>query len=536
MSISASSFQYPSEMSLRDRVSQLIFVRIGSNLPPVRRVEEDEERVARLLNECPVGGLILFNGGPGTRKTLQRLQSISRVPLLVGSDIERGVGQQVQGYTLFPHLMAFGRPNASIGLFMEALVREAREVGIHIAFGPVADINTNPHNPIISIRAFGEETENVAALTSQYVRMAEESGLLTTAKHFPGHGDTFQDSHDSLPSLDLSLDDLKQRELIPFQAAIDSGCSLIMTAHISFPKIDPSGLPATLSPILLKTVLRDEMGFQGVVCSDSLLMAGVREQFATEGEMAIAALNAGVDVLLDLEGPIEVIDYLVRSVETGKLDINRVDEALARVSTLKQRVFARPAPKLPEPKVGSERMCLSDLFAQAAIDTARNAVEAIHVNRTALPLAADVQLVAILLKPFETAVEPPEQPLGDALRERFQDAKYLQLGPRADAAAYGMAREMAIRAKQLVVAMIMRPAAWHVYGLRPEQVEFVQQLVRDRDDVVLASLGAPYALDDYPAAAVRICTYSDVPVSQQALAEFLLTDSSPLCKPGVSEC
>jgi beta-glucosidase-like glycosyl hydrolase len=535
MSISATSYQFLSDMSLRDRIAQLIFVRIGSNLPPVQRVEADEERVSRLLNECAVGGLILFNGGPGTQETLVRLQSASRVPLLVGSDIERGVGQQVQGYTLFPHLMAFGRPNASLAFFMEAMVREARDVGIHIVFGPVADINTNPFNPIISIRAFGEDTENVAVLTSQYVKMAEQSGLLSTAKHFPGHGDTYQDSHHSLPSIDLSLDDLRRRELIPFQAAIDSGCSLIMTAHISFPRIDPSGLPATLSPILLKNVLRDEMGFRGVVCSDSLLMAGVRDRFATEGEMALAALNAGVDVLLDLEGPIEVIDYLVTSVEAGELDIKRVDEALQRVCSLKHRVFAEPAPKLPEPQGRWAKMPHSELFASMAKVAAKTAVDAIDVSRPTLPLNANLSLVAILLKPFETALEPPEQPFGVALRERFRDVKYVQLGPRADADAYRAARDLANGAKQLVVAMIVRPAAWHSYGLRPEQVEFARQLVRERDDVVLVSLGAPYALADYPEAVMRICTYSDVPVSQQALAEFLLTDGSPMYKPIVND-
>ena len=151
-------------------------------------------------------------------------------------------------------------------------------------------------------------------ITAHYVKLAEESGLLTTAKHFPGHGDTHQDSHDSLPSVDVTLDELRARELVPFQAAIDAGCSLIMTAHVAFPKIDPSGLPATLSPVFLQTLLREEMGFKGVVCSDSLLMTGVCDSFEDEGEMALATVNAGVDLLLDLREPITVVDYLVACV------------------------------------------------------------------------------------------------------------------------------------------------------------------------------------------------------------------------------
>ena len=521
MSSSARSFTFPASMSLREKIGQLIFVRVGSNLPPVRTVEQDEERALRLLEECPVGGLLLFNGGPNTRQALEKLQAVSRVPLLVGSDIERGVGQQVKGYTLFPHSMALGRRNVGIGFFMEALVREARDVGIHIVFGPVADINTNPLNPIISIRAFGEDMDRAAELTAQYVRMAEETDLLTTAKHFPGHGDTFQDSHDSLPSIDRSLDELRSRELIPFQAAIDAGCSLIMTAHIAFPQIDPSGLPATLSSVLLKDLLRREMGFQGVVCSDSLLMAGVRDRFATEGELALAALNAGVDVLLDFEDPVAVIDHLLQSVENDSLKEERVDEALERVGVLKWKIFGRPPVQLPVPGNVSATDSLEEVFERSAAAAASGAIETLYSGCPALPFDVGTSTVAILLKPFETAIEPHEQPLGEALRDLFRDVTYVQLGPRADGDAYRSASEIARRAKQVVLAMIVRPAAWHAYGVRPEQVEFVRQLTRERNDVVLVSLGAPYALEDYPEAAVRICTFSDVPVSQRALAEYL---------------
>jgi beta-glucosidase-like glycosyl hydrolase len=522
MSTSADSFSFPTSVSLREKIGQLIFVRVGSNLPPVKTVEQDEERALRLLAECPVGGLILFNGGPDAKESLARLQAVSNVPLLIGSDIERGVGQQVKGYTLFPHSMALGKGDWGFGFFIEALVREARDMGIHIVFGPVADINTNPLNPIISIRAFSETMDRAAELVAQYVKMAEATDLLTTAKHFPGHGDTFQDSHDSLPSVDHSLDELRDRELIPFQAAIDAGCSLIMTAHIAFPRIDPSGLPATLSRIILEDLLRDEMGFEGVICSDSLLMAGVRDRFATEGELALEALNAGVDVLLDFEDPIAVLEHLLKAHESGALDEARVDQALRRLLALKNKIFRRPPVPLPLPKNMPATESLSELFAQTAEQVARNAIEVFNVNHAVLPLDREAATAVILLKPFETAIEPPEQPLGAAVRHRFRHANYAQLGPRADEAAYRMAREAALEAKQVVLAMIVRPAAWHAYGLRPEQIEFVRRMTAERKGVVLVSLGAPYSLDEFPDAAMRICTYSDVPVSQQALVEFLL--------------
>jgi len=510
------------DLSLREKIAQLIFVRIGSNLPPVRRVEEDEERIAKLLEQCPIGGLLLFNGGPATKAALDRLQDITKTPLLVASDIERGVGQQVKGYTLFPHAMAFEKlgPNATamVGEYARALAAEARDAGIHITFGPVADVNTNPKNPIIATRAYSETPARAAELTAAYVQAAEAAGLLTTAKHFPGHGDTHQDSHDSLPIVPRSRVELAACELVPFQAAIDAGCSLVMTAHVAFPAIDTSGVPATLSSVLLKDLLRNDMGFRGVVCSDSLLMAGVRDRFASEEEMALATLTAGVDLLLDLRGPTKVVDFLGDCVDNGRLDRQRVDEAFSRVWALKQRAFSDAASN-----VGARQEVVRHSIPMLAEQVARDAIEVFSPSgQPALPFDSDLRLVAVLLKPFETAIDPPEQPLAAALRERFDDVQYLQIGPNADAATYQAARELAAGAEQLLLAMIVRPAAWHAFGLRREQSEFVHWITGERNDVVLASLGVPYALKDFPDAAIRICTYSDVPASQQALAEFLI--------------
>lgn len=510
------------EMSLREKISQLVFVRVGSNMPPVRTVEQDEARVAQLLKECPIGGLLLFNGGVDAKKSLERLQAESRIPMLVGSDIERGVGQQVRGCTVFPHAAAFDMLGAdaesAVAEYGRVLASEARDIGIHITFAPVADVNSNPRNPIINTRAFSEDTERAAALTRAYVAAAETAGLYTTAKHFPGHGDTEGDSHDSLPSLPLTMEQLRVRELVPFRAAVEAGCALVMTAHVSYSAIDPSGAPATLSPIILQQLLRGELGFQGVICSDSLLMAGVRDRFEREEEMALAVLNAGVDLLLDLAEPLKVVGYLCECVDAGRLTTERVDEAFGRLWAIKQRVLAT-ATSDSMPRDAQSKTAAGVLAKRVAVGAIKIVGDG---GGAALPFDASVPAVAILLKPFETPIEPPEQPLGAALRERFRDARYVQLGPKANAASYESARELSRGAKQLVVAMIVRPAAWYAFGLQPEQAAFVRAVLVERNDVVLVCLGVPSALEAYQGAAVRICTYSDVPVSQQALAEFLL--------------
>lgn len=512
MTASPRPFHIPDEIPLRDKVAQLIFCRIGSNLPPVRTAEEDVERVARLVEECPVGGLLLFNGGPDTKSALERLQAASRIPLLVASDVERGVGQQVRGYTLFPHAMAFGKMPESdgdeaVGRFATTISHEARDAGIQIVLGPVADVNTNPRNPIIASRAFSEDPERAAQLVAFFISRLR--GVLATAKHFPGHGHTDQDSHATLPIISRSLEDMEACELMPFEAAIEAECRLIMTAHVAYPALDPSGVPATLSPVILQKLLREEMKFDGVICTDSLLMAGVRERFEAEGDLALAALSAGNDLLLDVAEPAQVVDYLCQCIADGRLDERRVDEAWFRVRRLKKWM----AP---------HQLSWEEYGRAAAAQVAQGAIQLMgEANGRALSLTADKPLVAVLIKPFETALEPSEQPLGAALRERFTDVRYIQLGPKATASDYQSALNLARAGAQVVVAIIVRPAAWHEFGLRPEQSQFVRQVTGERDDVVLVSLGVPYALTDFPKAAVWICAYSDVPVSQQALAAFL---------------
>jgi beta-glucosidase-like glycosyl hydrolase len=460
-----------------------------------------------------VGGLLLFNGGPDTKRVLERLQKRSAIPLLVASDIERGVGQQVKGYTLFPHAMSFGKMSpaegdAAVAEFASVLAAEARDVGIHITFGPVADVSTNPRNPIIATRAFSDEVERASQLVATFVKATQSRGLLATAKHFPGHGDTALDSHATLPTVTHSRERLAACELAPFRASIEAGCKLIMTAHVSYPALDPSELPATLSPAILTGLLRGDMGFQGVICSDSLLMAGVRERFHSEGEIAQAALAAGVDVLLDVDDPVAVVEHLCQCVANGSLDEFRIDESVERVAKLK----AQQHDIAPEPV----RAGCAEVIAGRAIQIIDNQ------RRGQLPLKRDRQLGVVLLKPFETHLDPPEQPLAAALRERFASMKYVQLGPTADADAYRTAENLVHDCPQLLIAVVVRPAAWHRFGLLPEQTAFAHRLLGGHGGALLASLGVPQVLDDFPEALVRICTFSDVPVSQRALAEFLV--------------
>ncbi len=515
----------PADAPLRLKLAQLLSVRIGSNLPPAVTVDDDADRAHRLLKRCPVGGLVLFNGRAATTPaTLERLQQRSEFPLLVASDIERGCGQQMHGLTVFPHAMAFRHLDASSRLdlvrqFGEATALEGRHAGIQVALTPVCDTATEPRNPIIATRAFGTEPTEVARLAAAFIEGCEAAGVATTAKHFPGHGDTQQDSHDSLPTVERSREALFATELAPFTAAISAGCSLVMTAHVAYPALDPSGLPATLSRPILVDLLRDKLGFRGVVCSDSLLMAGVRDRFATEGELAVAALNAGVDWLLDVADPEGVLDHLQRSVASGEVTLARVDEAYDRLRELKHRLFfpttSAPLPTLPE---------VSSSAAQLARQVARGAITV--AGTTPLPPLDPTRPVTVLLaRPFTTPLDPPEQPLAAALRERLGSVEYFELPPGSNPRLIAMAESSAAASEQLVLAMIVKPAAWHRFGLTDWQEALYRRLA-GRANTRLVSLGVPTILDQFPEATTRICSFSDVPVSQVAIAD-LLAGSGP---------
>ncbi|MFQ5570699.1 MAG: glycoside hydrolase family 3 protein [Rhodothermales bacterium] len=531
--------------SLREKAAQLVFARIGSNMPPPVTVEEDAARVEALLERCPLGGLVLFNGrGPETARVLARLQARNPYPVLIGTDMERGVGQQVRGATVFPHAMAYAALGAEAEAAVEAsargAAREALACGIQLAFCPVADVNRDRRNPIIATRAFGTEPESVARLVRAYLRGCRAEGLLTSAKHFPGHGGTHQDSHEALPIVTDTRDVLEHTDLVPFCAAIEANVDAVMTAHVAFPAFDPSRQPATASPIILNGLLREALGFHGPVITDSLLMGAIRAAPGEEGVQAATLVRAGVDIVLDTPDPEAAVEGLVRAVKTGRLSADRLNEACARVWQLKQRLidrFGRSIFTDPSRHVSPEEV------GDAAHDAMAKEVSrrAVSVRDTAgvLPLSPDrvasEGLLGLLIKPHRSRLDPPEEPLGSLLRGTFPGAMYHEIGPEADEAIVRRVLEKAGQVRHVVVAMIVKPAAWHHFGLLPAQHAFVETLVVRRS-VVLASLGSPYVLEGFPEASAHICTFSDVASSQQALVSVLVEGSEGNNDTHLSRC
>src|SRR6266851_5826622 len=335
-------------MTLREEVAQLIIMPFYGDSPGTQT--RAYRQFAQAVRDLRIGGFVILNRVQnGTLRTadpyrmvafVNRMQRLARIPLIVAGDFERGASMRVDNTTLFPHAMAFaaaGDPQAT-SYCGEITARDSRALGVQWVFFPVADVNSNPDNPIINIRSYGESPGDVSAHVRAFIEGARsdpKTRVLTTAKHFPGHGDTSVDSHLAMPSIQSDRAHLESIEFVPFRAAIEERVDSIMTAHIAVPAIDPSGLPATLSPAILTGVLRDDLKFQGLVVTDALEMAGVAKGYSS-GETAVRALEAGADVLLMPPDPEAAIRAVVAAVRKGRLTAKRIDESVVRVLAAKQ--------------------------------------------------------------------------------------------------------------------------------------------------------------------------------------------------------
>jgi len=295
---------------------------------------ENQRALIEQALELGVGGFALFGGEvEEVAKLTSELRERSKIPLLIGSDLERGAGQQFQGATGLPPLAAIGFLDDVETVRRAATIsaREARAVGVNWIYAPVADVDLEPDNPIIGTRSFGGDVAQVSRNVAAWIEACQSEGVLACAKHFPGHGRTTSDSHAMLPTVTLDAEQLRATDLAPFRSAIAAGVAAVMSAHISFPALDPSGAPATLSRRILGDILRDELGFDGLVVTDAMIMEGVLGE--GEAKAAVRALSAGCDLLLYPTDLGAVADAVQGALDKGELDAARIRASADRRTT-----------------------------------------------------------------------------------------------------------------------------------------------------------------------------------------------------------
>lgn len=480
-----------------------------------------------LLSQGRVGGVVLFrhkNIGSlgGIRHLTQTLQAqamkASQPPLLIAADQEGGQLMAVGHCTPFPGNMALGATGSERLAYQVgcALGRELAALGINVDFAPVCDVNNNPRNPVVGTRSFGEDPQLAATLAAAMIRGLQRSGVAATAKHFPGHGDVSSDSHHGAPVLKHSAQRIQRIELAPFRRAIDAGVRLIMTAHIVVPALNgrKNNLPSTLSPEILKRVLRQKMGFKGVIVSDALDMGALQQGEGYQADV-LAAAAAGNDLLLfnqDLSRAKSAFSNLVQATRRGLLSQDDILDSSRRVTSLKNWIVRQS-----QPDMGVVR-CAEHL--QLASEVARRSITLVRDTAELLPLrlSAETRIAVVLpsprdLTPADTS-SYEKVALAGAMRRYHCSCDEISISIDLTEPEIGRLRDALLRYELIVMGTIDAVT-------RRGQAQLINELIRAGKKVIAVALRLPYDLATYPAAQTCICTYSVVPPAMESLADAL---------------
>lgn len=476
----------------------------------------------RWVDSLGVGGIIVSIGSPfDVASRLNRLQGRSALPLLMASDLESGSSFRLNGGTAFPSNMGIAATGREEDAYEVGRITalEGRAVGIHLTFAPVADVNNNPDNPIINTRSYGEDAELVGRLVAATVRGIQDHGMLATAKHFPGHGDTSTDSHMAVPVITAAWSRLDSLELVPFRMAVDAGVAFVMSGHLALPRVTGSdGRPATLDPAILTGVLRDSLGFQGLVVTDALDMGGIVRAYGP-GEAAVLAFLAGSDLLLMPADPGEAIATMTAAVESGRVTYERLERSVRRVLYLKYhlglfRARTVPLDSIPE-VVGSAR------FVATARDIAtRSVVLATDSAGVVDSLRAGPRAIALVTYGEENAGS-----VGNGLARQLRSAGHrvtlFRLWPASGPASLDSARALIRRAPYTIFAVAVRTRENKGTVSVPDPVaRLVDETARRRRTLVV-SLGSPYILAQMPHARSYLLAWSANSVSEWAAGRAL---------------
>lgn len=504
-------------LPLADRIAQLVMPWVAGGYAAAD--DPAFVRAERWVDSLHVGGVIVSIGPPTELAAkLNRLQQRARIPLLVASDLESGTSFRLAGGTPFPPNMgvAAGGRDADAYEIGRVTALEGRAVGIHLAFAPVADVNSNPANPIINTRSFGEDPALVARFVRAAVRGLEDHGMMATVKHFPGHGDTDVDSHLALPHLGADWSRLDAVELVPFRAAVAAGVTGVMSGHIALPGIALPDRPATLAPSVLTGVLRDSLGFRGLTVTDAMNMAGVAGTFGA-GEAAVLALEAGADLLLQPADPAEVIAAVESAVRSGRLSEERIDRSARRILELKQRagLFQRRYVTLDRvADVVGRRPFLDSARAIAA-----RSVVLVRDGGVLDSLRARARTVAVVSF-ADDVTSPAGTTLAAELRRGGHTVTLLRLWPASGPASYDSARNALARAEVGIVAAAVRFAAGRGTLGMPQALADLLQGAGPR--TALVALGSPYLLLQAPNVSTYLLGWAANEISEAAVAQALL--------------
>ncbi|MGH9513646.1 MAG: glycoside hydrolase family 3 protein [Terriglobales bacterium] len=483
---------------------------------------------------------------------LNRLQQDSKLPLLIAADFERGITMRINGGTDFPHAMAFGAAGnlKYAEAFGRITAQESRAIGVQWNFFPVADVNSNPANPIINTRSFGEDPQQVGDMVAAYIRGAHEGGMLATAKHFPGHGDTSTDSHLGVAQVTGYLQRLQTVELTPFREAIQAGVDSIMVAHVTVPALDPDPQHvATTSPAIVTGLLRNQLGYKGIIITDALDMAGLTLLYQNDiGRAAVDAFKAGNDVLLipaDLDASVQA---MLKAVHSGEISEARLNESVLKILEAKASLGLQKARLVDLDKISDlvgtpENLALGQRVADDAIALVRDNGKLLPLQeakktgtvKAGLPYqkpeGASNRLVVVIFS--EDVRTQSGRTLEWEMKKRVPDVTVIYVDPRIATAMSDAVLEAVNQAQAVVAAAYMVPTAGKIMkadngsiknsvALESSISSLLQEILnRAADKTIVVAAGNPYLAQDFPAIQNYMCTFSDENVSEISAAKAL---------------
>jgi len=541
------------KLTLEEKVGQVFMIWCRASFLNVENPEYLQLReamqkyhVGSFAMTVHVDGPYLLRSEPyEAAELLNRLQSDSKLPLLFAADFERGVPMRLMGATIFPHAMAFGGDGrlGDAEAFGRITAEESRAIGIHWNFFPDADVNSNPANPIINTRSFGEDPRQVGDLVAAYIKGAHEGGMLTTVKHFPGHGDTATDSHLGVASVNVDRAHLESIELPPFRQAIAAGVDSVMVAHVTVPALDadPNHV-ATISPAIVSELLEKQLGFKGIIVTDALDMAGLTHLFANDiGRAAVEAFKAGNDLLLIPADFPASYNAMLQAVQSGEISRERLDHSVLKILTTKA-------------SLGLQDARLVDLGALATVvgkpanlafgqQVADDAITLVRDNGKVLPLKSSLknsgttkaalpyttqeethnQVVAVLFS--DDVRSDSGRAFAREFRARIPDARVIYLDPRIAAGMSDEVLKAVDEAQTVVAAVYVVPTAGKIgnsVAMADATGALLQQVLdHAAGKTAVVAMGNPYLAADFPKIETYMCTFSNATVSEIAAAKAL---------------
>jgi len=516
-------------MTVDEKIGQLLFTTFHGTFTSTESAEY--QKLLHDVTDLHVGGFIVVTRMTplGIEKSqtyptavlANQLQAKSKLPLLIGADFERGSAMRLDEGTSFPTQMAIaagGDPHDAYTMG-KITAMEARQAGVQWIYAPVADVNNNPGNPIINTRSFGEDPAFVSEYATQYIRGVEENGGLSTAKHFPGHGDTAADSHIDLPVIRADRQRLDSLELVPFRAAIGAGVGSIMTGHLNVPALEPDpSTPATLSSHILTDLLRTDLHFQGLVVTDAMDMGGITVRFAP-GEAAVRAVLAGADCLLMPPVPDAAFEALQQAVKSGRISRERLDASVRRILEAKARVglnrnrlvdLGAINSKFAEPSWQVQAQQISDRGITLLRDTPHR-----------LPLDGTKPCRALLLAFYADPEPTPGEDLERELRRRFDSVTTLRADTRFRSAA-NLKLPPPDSYDVAILALFVRVSDRKGNVDVPEdQAALADQLYKSGKPIITVALGSPYLIERFPQAETWLSAFGISDVAQISMARAL---------------